>query len=429
MAIITPREKLSDHLANFHDLRKAAQARLPRGLFEFIDRGTEDELALRHNRRAFDRVKFVPRVLVDVCERRQHTSLFGRQQASPLVVAPTGAAGLAWYQGELALAQAAASMDVPFVLSTASLTPMETIAEQAGGRLWFQLYIWPDREASYQLIDRAHQAGYEALFVTVDTVVSPNREYNARNGFSVPLRPRWRNIADFVLHWRWTLGVMGRYLATTGMPRHENYPDRLRHSLVSGPQRNAAAAKAKVLSWDELARLRDRWPGKLVLKGVLHPADAERAIKAGVDGVVVSNHGGRNFDSAIAALDALPAIARVAGSKLTILMDSGITRGSDVVKAMALGAHGVMQGRMPLWGAAVAGQTGARHALNIMISEIDRTLAYLGCCDIQALTADMLASADESGLSAVAHPDTGATPGRDLPVAEPTVRLVHGEKL
>src|SRR5690606_31772963 len=159
---------------------------------------------------------------------------------------------------------------------------------------------------------------------TVDTVVSPNREYNARNGFSVPMRPRWRNIVDFATHPRWSLGVMGRYLVTTGMPRHENYPDRLRHSLVSGPKRDAQAAKAKTLAWDELARLRDRWPGKLVLKGILHPADAERAITAGVDGIVVSNHGGRNFDSAIAPLDALPAIARATHNKLPILLDSGI---------------------------------------------------------------------------------------------------------
>lgn len=427
MATPGPTGKSPSHLANFHDLRQAARSRLPRGLFEFIDRGTEDEVALRNNHNAFERVKLVPRVLVDVCERHQQVTLLGRKQASPLIVAPTGAAGLAWYQGELELAKAAAAMEVPFVLSTASLTPMEVIAKQAGGRLWFQLYIWPDREASYQLIDRAHDTGFEALFVTVDTVVSPNREYNARNGFSVPMRPRWRNILDFATHPRWSLGVMGRYLATTGMPRHENYPDRLRHSLVSGPKRDAAAARAKVLAWDELSRLRDRWPGKLILKGVLHPADAERAIEAGVDGIVVSNHGGRNFDSAIAPLDALPPIAAAAGTKLTILLDSGITRGSDVVKAMAMGANAVMLGRMPLWGAAAAGQAGARHALSIMKSEIDRTLAFLGCCDVRDLTPDMLALT-EPGLSrSLFRPP--ATLAEDFPPSDaaPTVRLVNGD--
>ena len=373
------------HLRNFHDLRRAARARLPRGLFEFIDRGTEDEVALANNRAAFERIKLVPRVLVDVCERRQAVTLFGREQPAPVIVAPTGAAGLAWYQGELALARAAAAEGVPFVLSTASLTPMETIASQAGGRLWFQLYIWPDREASFQLIERARQVGFEALVVTVDTVVSPNREYNARNGFSIPMRPTARNVWDFARHPGWTLGVMGRYLLTTGMPRHENYPDRLRHSLVAGPKRDAAVARARTLAWDELRVLRDRWPGKLILKGVLHPEDAVTAAAHGVDAVIVSNHGGRNLDSAVAPIDVLPAVVAAAGDRLAVLVDSGFTRGSDVVKAFALGAQAVLLGRMPLWGAAVAGEAGARHALGIVRSEIDRTLAYLGCCDIGAV--------------------------------------------
>ncbi|HXT82266.1 MAG TPA: alpha-hydroxy acid oxidase, partial [Acetobacteraceae bacterium] len=213
-----------DSCYNVFDLREAARRRLPRGVFEFVDRATEDHIAVAANRSAFQDIKLRHRALVDVSGRSTATTLFGKPAALPLAIAPTGAAGLCWYRGELALAKAAAKANIPLTLSTASMTAMETIADQAGGRLWFQLYVWKERELSYKLIDRARRAGYEALIVTVDSAVSGNREYNARNGFALPFNPSARFLFDVARHPSWTIGVMGRYLTTIGMPKHENYP-------------------------------------------------------------------------------------------------------------------------------------------------------------------------------------------------------------
>lgn len=372
-------------LTTVEDLRRAARRRLPRGLFEFVDRGSEDEVALRANRAAFDALRLVPRGLVDISQRSPSTRLFGRELAMPLAVAPTGAAGLLWYHGEVALARAAAAAGVPFTLSTASITSMEQVADEAGGRLWFQLYMWPDRRMSYQLIERVKAAGYEALVVTVDTVVTPKRDYNRRNGFSVPIRINRRNAVDVAQHPRWLCTVMLRYLLGSGVPRHENYPEELRRSLIDRPKGQGSTPKNETLTWDDLTQLRARWSGPLIVKGVMHADDARRALACGADGVIVSNHGGRNFDSAPSSIDVLPAIVDAVGERGTVLVDSGFTRGTDVVKALALGAKAVLVGRAPLYGVSVAGAAGAARALEIFREDIVRSMAYMGCNRVDEL--------------------------------------------
>ncbi|NYT22590.1 alpha-hydroxy-acid oxidizing protein [Alcaligenaceae bacterium] len=375
---------------NISDLRDRARRVLPRGLFEFVDRGTEDEACIDRNATAFKRIGLRPRVLVDVSERSLTTDFFGQASAMPLAVAPTGAAGLLWLDGEIAIARAAAESGIPFTLSTASIISMEKVASEAGGRLWFQLYMWPDRSMSYQLVDRAKRAGYEALVVTVDTAVTPNREYNRRNGFSLPMRITRRNIVDVAQHPGWFFSVFAKYILRSGIPMLENYPDQLRHKLTAKPGRQIGLPKNDSLQWSDLRELRKRWDGPLMIKGVLHPEDAKLALDCGVDGVIVSNHGGRNLDSAIAPIEALPQIADCVGHKIDVLLDSGVRRGSDIFKAVALGAKGVFVGRAPLWGVSAAGEAGALCALELLREEIDRVMGFTGCRSIDEISHELL---------------------------------------
>jgi isopentenyl diphosphate isomerase/L-lactate dehydrogenase-like FMN-dependent dehydrogenase len=258
---------------NIADIRESARRRLPRGLFEFVDRGTEDEVSLRNNRSVYDRIRFRPRTMVDVSKRSLRTTLFGREYALPIALAPTGSAGLMWYEGEIALAKAARAAGIPFTLSTSSLTAMERVAEEAGGDLWFQLYLWPDRSMSQQLVERAKASGYKVLIVTVDGATSGNREYNIRNGFTVPFSVTTRNFFDIASHPRWLLGVMARYMMTTGMPMFENYPLEARAKMTAGPM-GRASLRSDSVSWDDLAALRKIWPHQLIVKGMLDPSDA-----------------------------------------------------------------------------------------------------------------------------------------------------------
>lgn len=375
------------HAYNIADLRALARYRLPRGLFEFVDRGTEDEVALRNNRAAFERIKLIPRGLVDVSRRSSATTLFGKSQALPLVIAPTGIAGLLSFRGELALARAAAAAQIPFVLSTAAVTGMEKVA-QAGGQLWFQLYMWPDHEASYRLITRASVAGYETLVITIDTTAAPNREYNARNGFALPIRFGARNVLDALTHPGWLMRVFIRHLVEEGPMRFENYPEHLQAALIARRGISVASPKSETMDWNDLARLRERWKGRLVVKGVLDVDDARAAVGCGADGIVVSNHGGRNFDSVPASIDVLPEIVAAVGDQTTVLIDSGFLRGSDVVKAITLGAKAVLIGRAPLYGLAAGGEAGAAHALALLRDEIDRTMVSMGCCSIAEVGPD-----------------------------------------
>ncbi|MDR5769899.1 alpha-hydroxy acid oxidase [Caballeronia sp. LZ028] len=380
---------------NIEDLRVLARRRVPKGVFEFVDRGSEDEVALRNNRDAFERIKLVPRTLVDVSRRTTATELFGHRLAMPVAVAPTGVAGLMWYQGELELARAAAAAGIPFTLATGSMTAMETIASEAPGRLWFQLYMWPDRAMSHALVERARLAGFEALVVTVDGVVAGNREYNMRNGFTVPFTYTKKNIFDVLRHPRWMIGVLGRYMMNNGLPRYENYPTELKNRITAAPV-GKGMMRNDSLTWDDLRELRRRWPHTLIVKGIMHPRDALLARACGADAVVVSNHGGRNVDSTQAPIDALPRIADAVGNDLIVLMDSGVRRGSDVVKALALGAKAVMIGRPTLYGTAVSGAAGAGRAIGIFREEIDRMLAHLGCATVNEVSREHVTSGERS---------------------------------
>jgi isopentenyl diphosphate isomerase/L-lactate dehydrogenase-like FMN-dependent dehydrogenase len=374
---------------NINDLREIAVRRVPVGLFEFVDRGTEDEVALRNNRAVFEGIKLKPRTLVDVSGRSQEITLFGEKYRMPIAIAPTGTAGLLWHEGEIALARAAAAAGIPFTLATGSMTAMEKVAEEAGGKLWFQLYMWPDRSLSHKLVERAKAAGYEALIVTVDSAVSPNREYNLRNGFTIPFTfTRW-NVSDVLKHPRWMLGVLARYYFTTGMPRYENYPSELKAKITARPM-GRSQMKNDSLNWDDLRTLRKMWPGKLMVKGILHPGDAKLAAECGADGVIVSNHGGRNLDSSMAPIEVLPEVMDAVGKRLTVIVDSGFRRGSDVVKALCLGAHAVFIGRATLYGVAAHGEAGARRAIGILREEIDRVMALIGARSIEELGPEFL---------------------------------------
>lgn len=365
---------MSDWL-NIYDLRDAAKRRLPRAIFEFVERGLEDDFLIRHNRAALDRIRLVPRAPRDVSARDQSITLFGRTLSRPMIIAPTGIADLVAYKGETAIARAAAKAGIPFSLATSSTTSIEEIAKHATSGFWMQMYLWERRDLSWQVVDRAIAAGAEALIITVDTPVLPNREFNKRNGMSNPIKPNVKLALDFTAHPRWTLGVLVRYWLTGGMPRFVNYPREIEGS-VSGPIKRQTNASS--VGWADIAEVRKRWPGKLLIKGLLNPGDAALAVEQGADGVIVSNHGGRNFDASPAAIDVLPEIVDAVGSKTTVLFDSGVRRGTDVMRALAIGAKAVLIGRPTLFGAAVGGEAGAAKALSILSTEIDFAMAMLG---------------------------------------------------
>jgi isopentenyl diphosphate isomerase/L-lactate dehydrogenase-like FMN-dependent dehydrogenase len=370
---------------NIADLRERARRRLPLGIWEYAERGVEDECGMARNRAAFEAITFRPRVLRGVDKVDTSTEVFGRPVPLPLAVAPTGAAGLMWHKGDLALARAAARANVPFIVSSASTMDLEQIAE-GGGRQWFQLYLWEDRSLSHAVVERAWQLGCEALFVTLDLPVPPNREYIQRNGFGTPFKLNARNTFDVLTHPRWLMGVMGRYMLEGGIPTQANLPDRLRAKVTKGAP-PGALFKQDDLDWEGAKDLRDRWPGKFVLKGILHAEDAERALALGADGVVVSNHGGRAFDCSMATMDALPAIVQAVGGRMTVFLDSGVRRGSDVVKAVAAGADAVLAGRAALYGLAAFGEPGVVRALDLLRTETARSMAMLGVRSVAELRA------------------------------------------
>ncbi len=377
-----------DRCYNIADMREIARRRLPKGVFEYIDRGAEDETALADNREAFRRLRLRTRFMVDLTERDMGIDLLGARADMPMAISPTGISGLAWYQGEIALAKAAAAKGIPFTLATGSITAMETVVKEAGGRLWYQLYMWKEQDMSYQMIARARDAGFEALVVTIDGALGNNREYNRRNGFTVPFTLSPRILIDMALHPEWLVGVIFRYLATTGMPRHENYPEKYQHRITSGKGENRPT-RHHAMTWEDIDRLRDFWPGKLIVKGILREEDAVAAVDHGADAIVVSNHGGRAMDSAAATIDVLHEVVAAVGHRTTVILDSGIRRGSDMVKALALGADAVMTGRATLYGISTVGQAGAEKALSILMTEFEKTMAYVGCRNVEEVTKDI----------------------------------------
>lgn len=303
-----------------------------------------------------------------------------------MIVAPTAVAGLVAYDGEVQVARAAARSGIPFCVSTQSITAMEAIAARSGARLWFQLYMFRDRTIAADLVKRAKAVGAEALMLTVDTAVSPNREYNVRNGFAVPFTLNRRALIDVALHPRWACGVWLRTLFGTGVPAYAHYPEELRTRITTAVS-DRVQLDASV-NWSDLQNLRRLWSGPLIIKGILHPDDAARAADCGADAIVVSNHGGRNLDGAIPPAVALPRIVERVGHRLTILADSSVRRGTDVIKLMALGARAVLLGRSLLYGAAAAGEAGSTEVLEIFRSEVSRAMRLLGRTSVRDLSPD-----------------------------------------
>lgn len=370
-------------ILNVADARRAAARRLPHGLFAYVDRGSEDETSIALNRLDLDAIRLAPRILRDVSTISTLASILGHQQPLPLVVAPTAFAGLVWHDGEFALAQAAAKAGIPFCVSTQSITPIEHIAE-SGAQLWFQLYVWKNRQRMLGLLERAWAAGAETLVLTVDTAMPPNREYNIRNGFGMPLKASWRAGLDVALHPRWAVGVMLRALLTGGVPSYAHYPEAFR-SRLGRETLSDEVALARDVTWTDVALLRRQWRGKLVLKGILRVDDARSAAEHGCDAIVVSNHGARNLDCAVGPTQVLPAIAEAVGGRMEILADSGVRRGADIARFLALGANGVMIGRAPLFGLAIGGSDGASRVIEILSSELRTTMGFLGSTELRQL--------------------------------------------
>lgn len=363
---------------NADDYRRAARRILPRGLFEYIERGTEDEVALARLRSSLDAITLRPSVLTGHARRELATTVLGRRIAAPIAVAPTALAGLVAHRGEVKLARAAAAVGIPYCVPTQSVTTVEAIREGAPeAELWFQLYVWRDRALTWQLLDRARDCGCACLVVTSDTPIPANREYNRRNGFAMPFVPTPRAILDVALHPRWLAGVLVRHLLSDGAPTHAHHPAEHRRTIA----RSGDAAAVRLddrLCWDDLRKIRDAWPGRLIVKGVLSVEDAEIAAAAGADGVVVSAHGARNLDCLPAPADCLAAIADAVGGRLAVLADSGVRRGTDVLKYLSLGAEAVLLGRLPLWGLAAGGEAGAEDALRMIVREMDMAMTFLG---------------------------------------------------
>ena len=367
------------------DFEAPARRYLPRPMYGYVSGGAETNASLRSNRAAFDHFALLPRVLVDVSARSTKTTLFGRVYDAPFGIAPMGGSSMAAYQGDIVLARAAAASNVPMIMSGASLTRLEDV-RAAGRTCWFQAYLPGDDAAIATLVERVERAGFDTLVLTVDVPVGANRENNVRSGFNRPLRPTLRLAWDSLLRPRWMFGMFLRTLVTHGMPHFENTGTRA--PLITRTAERYSGPRDK-LSWPHVELMRRIWKGRLVLKGVLEAQDARIARESGVDGVIVSNHGGRQLDGSLAPLHALPAVAAEARG-MTVMMDSGIRRGTDLLKALALGAQFVFVGRPFLYAAAIAGDDGVRHAIKLLREEVDRDMALLGITALSEMTRERL---------------------------------------
>jgi L-lactate dehydrogenase (cytochrome) len=370
-------------ILSLDDLETAARKHLPRPLFGYVAGAAETNASLRDNRQAFEEIGFVPNVLRDVSRRSIKTSLFGRTYEAPFGIAPMGISALMAYRGDIVLARAAAAAGIPMIMSGSSLIRLEDVAAEAPGS-WFQAYLPGETEKVVALVDRVKHAHYETLVLTVDTAVLANRENNVRAGFSTPLRPSLRLAWDGASRPRWLFGTALRTLWRHGMPHFENsYATRGAPIFSSRVQRDFGAKDH--LNWEHLKLIRARWPGRLVVKGILSAADALLAREAGVDGIIVSNHGGRQLDGAVAPLRVLPEIVEVVGRDMPVMVDGGIRRGTDVLKALALGASFVFVGRPFLYAAALGGEAGVSRAIGILSTEVHRDLGLIGGCSLSEL--------------------------------------------
>jgi L-lactate dehydrogenase (cytochrome) len=374
------------HILSVGDAERAAQRRLPRCVWGYLRGGTEDERSLRENRDVFARLGLVHRGLNDVHERTLKRVLLGQEYEMPVGLAPTGLAAMIWHECDAALARAAHEAHVPFIISGSSSVPLEVLL-QKNPDSWYQAYFPGDRERIGRIIERLERANVRTLVVTIDTAVAANRENNARLDFTIPFRLTPRLLIDGMCHPRWTLQVFARTLVKSGVPRFANFYEEIGPPVTQEPAQGFRTGRDR-LTWSDIAWIRERWKGALVLKGVLHPEDAQRAVQTGVDAVIVSNHGGRQLDGSISPLQALPKVVQAVPEGFPVLVDGGFRRGTDVVKALALGAQFVFVGRAPLFGAALAGYEGIKHILTIFRTELDRDLALLGCTHLDQITAD-----------------------------------------
>lgn len=363
-----------DKCHNIAGLREAARGYLPRLVFDYIDGGVDDETCLRRNRDAFEHVTLLPDYLVDVSQLSLHRTLLGRRYHMPLGMAPTGLASFTRHGADLMLARAANHAGVPFVLSGAGTASIEAAAQAAPEQAWFQLYVSREQRITEDLVRRAHDAGMQHLVVTVDVPVHSNRERDVRNGFVPPVKPGLSVIGNALLHPAWLMQMLRH-----GLPRFESWAP---YAAPGASAKQIADLFTSQIpftqTWRDLARLRAIWPGHLIVKGILHPADAQRAIEAGADGIWVSNHGGRVLDCAPSALTMLPLIRQAVGPDVAVMVDGGVRRGSDVIKALALGADFVFAGRPMMYGVAAAGLRGVEKALSILQREMQLTVSQLG---------------------------------------------------
>ena len=378
------------------DLRAMAHRRLPTFVLEYLEGGSEDEATLARNVEALAQYRLLPRGLIDVSRRDSGVELLGRPTPLPFALAPTGLNALFWYEADRLLAEAAADAAVPFIQSTMSNMALERISRVPRLRHWLQLYVFGERRVREALIARAAEAGCEALVITIDAQTYGNREWSRRL-FHEPGKPRWRTMMNAALHPRWLATTLVPQL---GMPTFENIID-----YVPEDQRGffesafwVRGAMDRGLDWDVVAEIRRLWPRALFIKGLLHVQDVRRAASAGVDGVILSNHGGRQLDWSISAIDCLPAARAAIGAGTTLIVDGGIRRGTDVLKALALGADAVLVGRALLYGVSAAGGTGASRAIEILREEIDRALALVGAASVKELGPAFVARLSEADL-------------------------------
>lgn len=379
-----------DRCLSVRDFEREARRILPRCVEGYVCGGTEDGASLDESLRAMRDIGFRPRGLRVVDERSSALHLFGENYAMPVGFAPTGFSAIVMHECDLALARAAQEADIPFIISGASCVPLERLQEATGNRCWYQAYLPGNTERIGKLLARLRKAAIPVLVITIDTCVGANRENLQRLAFTVPFKMSASVVLDGMLHPRWSLNVFMRTLLGGGVPRFANLYEEIGPPITQDPPNGFRGERDK-LSWEHIQWIRQQWPGKLVLKGIMDPDDARRAHAVGADGVIVSNHGGRQLDGCISPLQALPDVVAAVPSSFPVMVDGGFRRGSDVLKAVALGARMVFTGRPQLYGAAVGGMEGIRKVTRIFHSEISTNMALLGCRDLADVTPELVA--------------------------------------
>jgi L-lactate dehydrogenase (cytochrome) len=377
------------NVACIEDLRQVARRRLPRAIFEFIDGGAQDEVTLRRNCEDFQRILLVPRVLTDVSQRDQSVTLLGQTYSSPLILAPTGTPGVVWPNGAIVAALAAEAAGVGYCLSTMSTSSIEEIARASKRPVWFQLYVMRDRELGKSMMQRAKAAGCCALVITVDLQMQGQRDRDVRNGLTIPPQLRFASALDFALHPGWAL----RLLTGPGITL-ANFAGSGKGGDLFTIAEFVNAQFDPSVTWKDIDWVRSVWDGPLALKGILDAEDAKLAVEHGVEAVIVSNHGGRQLDGVPSAISALPAVVDAVDGRAEVILDGGVRRGNDVLKALAIGAKACMIGRPFLYGLAANGGDGVRKALELLRAEIDVNLALLGRAGVKDLDRSAVSWAD-----------------------------------